>query len=258
MGEIRAGVLRVHTSEGETVEFRADEVLSIVYTNEAELDNWRVRIGANLSARSGNTDQQDFSGNASIERRTSFTRWSSKYTGTFSEVEGDRTANTHRASTDLDFLLTEHFFVRVPAFEFFQDKFQNIDGRYTPGAGFGFELIDSALTELQLTLGAAAQITRYDGGEQDEDAAVIFGVELDFDFPHDIDLDLDYRLQLIATDLGKTNHAASAVLSFEVWDPIDLDVGAYLNRIEKPERDGDGDRPNRNDFRLTLGLSLDF
>ena len=258
MGELRDGKIRIVTPQDGPLEFPADELLSIVYTSEEERRNWRIQIGANLAARSGNTDQADLTANAKVERRTSFTRWTTKYTGTFSETDGDRTANNHRVSTQFDFLLTDHLFLRVPAFEFFQDEFQNIDARYTPGVALGYEPIETSIVEWRLTLGPGAQIIQFDDGEQDEDAAVVFGSELSFDFPRDIDLDLNYRLQVIATDAGKTSHSASAVVSIEVWGPLDLDVGGYLDRIEQPERDENGQRPNRNDFRLTVGLSLDF
>ena len=258
LGELRDGKIRIVTPEHGPLEFSADETLSIVYTSAEELRNWQIRIGANLAARSGNTDQADLTANAQLQRRTPFTRWTTNYTGTFSQTEGDRTANNHRVSTQFDVQLTDHFFLRVPAFEFFQDEFQNIDGRYTPGIGLGYEPIDNSWVEWRLTLGPAAQITEFDGGERDEDAAVVFGSELSFDFPHDIDFALNYRLQVIATDPGKTSHTASAVVSIGVWGPLDLDVGGYLDRIEQPERDSDGQRPNRNDFRLTVGLSLDL
>lgn len=258
MGEIRDGVLRITTRDDEQIEFPSKELVSIVYTSESELRNWRVRIGASLAARSGNTDQQDLTANATIGRDTAFRRWTTDYVGTFSKVDSERTVNNHRASTELDFLITNRFFVRVPSFEFFMDEFQNIDARYTPGASVGYKFIDTSIVEYEATVGGAAQITEYDGGVRDEDAAVLFTSELSFDLPRDIDLDLNYSLQLVATDLGKTSHNTSAILSIEIWGPLDLDVGAYWDRIEKPEPDGDGDRPESDDFRLTVGLSLEF
>jgi hypothetical protein len=258
MGEVAEGTIRIVTPTEGPVEFPADEVLSIVFTREAELRNWRMQVGVNLAARSGNTDQADMTADAKLRRQTPATRWRTRYTGTFSQTEGDRTANNHRVTTQFDVQLTEHFFLILPVFEFFQDEFQNIDQRYTPGIGVGYEPIDTSLVEWDITVGPAAQITRFDGGRQDEDAAAVVGSALSFSFPHDIDLDLSYRLQLIATDLGKTSHSTSAILSLEIWGPLDLDVGGYMDRIEQPERNSDGQRPNRNDFRLTVGLSLDF
>jgi hypothetical protein len=58
-GELHDGVLKIRLSEGEIVEILHEEVVSITYTEELELQRWSVKIGANLAARSGNTDQQD-------------------------------------------------------------------------------------------------------------------------------------------------------------------------------------------------------
>jgi hypothetical protein len=258
MGEIRDGVIRILTPDDERVEFPKDELVSIVYTSESELRNWRVRIGANLAARAGNTDQQDLSATALIRRNTAFNRWTSRYTGTFSKVDGDRTINNHRASTELDFLVTSRFFVRVPSFEFFSDEFQNIDGRYTPGASLGYDVIDTSIVDWLLTIGGAGQITEYDGGETDVDGATLFTSELAIELPRDVDIDLNYSLQLIFTDLDKTNHNTSLVISIEIWGPLEVDIGAYWDRIEGPQRDDDGDRPKSDDFRLTAGISLEF
>jgi hypothetical protein len=258
MGELRGGVIRILTADGGQVEFPKDELVSIVYTNEQELRNWHLRIGASLNARAGNTDEQDISATALIHRYTPFNRWTSRYSGTFSRVDGDRTVNNHRASSELDFLLSPRFFVRVPSFEFFSDEFQNIDGRYTPGASLGYDVIDTSIVDWLLTIGGAGQVTNYDGGVSDVDGVVLFSSELTIELPRDVDIDLNYNLQLAYTDLDKTNHNTSMVLSIEIWGPLEVDVGAYWDRIEVPRRDNDGDRPESDDFRLTAGISLDF
>jgi hypothetical protein len=258
MGEVRDGVVRILTADGEQVEFPKDELVSIVYTSEQELQNWRLRIGANLAARAGNTDQQDVSATALISRDSAFNRWTSRYTGTFSKVDGDRTINNHRASSEFDFLVSSRFFVRVPSFEFFSDEFQNIDGRYTPGASLGYDVIDSSVVDWLLTIGGAGQVTEYDGGDTDADGVVLFSSELTIELPRDVDIDLNYNLQLVYTDLDKTNHNTNMVVSIEIWGPLEVDIGAYWDRIEVPQRDDSGDRPESDDFRLTAGISLEF
>ncbi len=258
MGEVDDGMVRILTATGTRVEFPQTEIVGVVYANESELRNWRMKLGASLAARAGNTDQQDLTANVNLERDTSFTRWKTSYVGTFSRVEDDRTVNNHRAVTQFDWLVTHRFFVRIPGFEFFADEFQNIDWRLTPGGSVGYELIDTRWVTYQVTTGAAAQITEFDGGDRSNQAAVLATSELSLDLPRDIDLELDYRLTLVVTDLGKTSHNTSAVMSFEIWDPIELDVGAFWDRIESPERRDGGDRPKKNDFRMTVGLSIDF
>ncbi|MEZ4331683.1 MAG: DUF481 domain-containing protein [Myxococcota bacterium] len=256
--ELDDGVLRIATPDGRALDVPATDVVTITYLNSLGLRQWTVRIGGNLAARSGNTDQQDLGGNALIRRDATYTRWETRYNGAFGSVDGKQTTNNHRASTQIDWIVTNHFFLRVPSFEFYLDEFQNIDSRYTIGAGVGYEPVDTPIVLLRMTIGSAAQMTDFDGGGRSTDAAILVGSELDLDLPHDVDLDLVYSLQLLVTDIGRTAHATSAVISFEIWGPFDLDVGAYWNRIEEPARNSDGDKPRSDDFRLTVGVALEF
>ena len=89
-------------------------------------------------------------------------------------------------------------------------------------------------------------------------AEEVASLRLDLDLPRDIELDNSDRLQLVATDLDKTNHHAESVLSIEIWDPIDLDGAFIFDRIEKPISDEDGNTPKSNDYRLVVGLSIEF
>jgi len=257
-GELREEVMRIHQPDGEVVEIPHGEIVSITYTEELELRRWSVKIGANLAARSGNTDQQDFGANALITRNATFTRWESRYNGAYGKLDGESTTNNHRAATMIDLMISNHFFVRVPSFEFYSDEFQNIDERYTGGLGIGYEPIDNTFAEFRISTGMAAQRTENSGGAGSTDAAVLASADLALDLPRDLDLDLRYALQLLVTDIDRTAHSTSAVLSFEVWDPIDLDVGFYWDRIEKPEPDSDGDTPKSDDLRMTVGLSVEF
>ncbi len=258
IGELHDGVLRIQPAEGEAILVPHADVVSITYTEELELQRWTLEIGASLAARSGNTDQQDLGANALIRRDATFTRWENRYVGAIGRVDGENTTNNHRATTFLDLMVTNRFFVRLPSYEFYSDEFQNIDGRHTAGAGVGYEPIDTPLAELRLSIGSAGQFTDNAGGTRSTDAAILGSTDLSLDLPRDVDLDLRYGLQLLVTDLGRTAHSASAVLGFEIWDPIDLDVGFYWDRIESPERDGDGERPKSDDLRLTVGLSIEL
>jgi hypothetical protein len=256
--EMRDDVIRVKTLEGELQEFPRGELIGIVQGDGSELDRWSANFGVSLSARRGNTDQSDLYGSADLVRETEFARWQTEYRGTFSEVEGGRTANNHRVTSGYDHQISRHFFLRIPGFEFYSDEFQNIEYRLTPSVGVGYDLVDSADVEWTVVTGAAAQYTEFEDGNADTDYAQLFETRIEIDLPRDVEFDNSYRLQLIATDLDKTNHHSESVLSFEVWDPVDFDVKFIWDRIENPQRDNDGKRPKRDDFRLTMGLSLDF
>lgn len=258
VGRIEGGRVYVVTPEG-PVDFPVRELVSVVYTNEEEIRNWIFRAGTSIDARSGNTEQQDFSANALVRRDGPFLRWQSRYLGVITRVDDEKTAENHRVSTELDFLLTQHFFIRAPGFEYYQDAFQNIDHRFTPGVSIGFEPIDTNKTELIFTVGGAAQYTQYENEDRDEwNGAAIVSSELSLDLPKGVDLDMFYRLQLVPADFGQTSHQTRAVLSYELYDPLELDLGFYWDRIESPEPGNDGETPKRDDFRFTVGFSLDL
>jgi hypothetical protein len=90
------------------------------------------------------------------------------------------------------------------------------------------------------------------------DAALLFRTAVELDPWSDVDWDTTYDLSLVVTDLDKTNHHLLSVFSFDVWGPIDLDVSFAWDRIEGPIRDDDGQLPERNDFRTTVGLGIDL
>lgn len=257
-GALQKGIVRIDTTQGERLEIPADEIVSITYTDELVLRMWSVKVGANLAARQGNTDQQDLGATGNFTRNATYTRWETRYTGSFGRVGGEETTNNHRASTQLDVLLTNRFYLRVPYFEFYFDEFQNIDARYTTGGGLGYELIDTPRITYRISVGGAGQVTDFKGGTRSSDAAALVSSELALDLPRDVDFDFRYNLQLLVTDLGRTAHSTSAILSFEIWKPIDLDVGFYWDRIEQPERNAAGEQPESDDLRLTVGLGIEF
>ena len=109
----------------------------------------------------------------------------------------------------------------------------------------------------EVTAGAAYQHTVFDSGGVASEVAALLGTEIDFDF-ETFDWDNQYRIQLVPTDFGQTSHHLESVLSFDIWGPLDLDVTFVWDRINSPEPDAGGVRPESDDVRLSVGLGLDF
>jgi hypothetical protein len=259
--ELRGDVMRVRTADGQVSEYHRDELVNIVSGRGYERDRWRLELGASLSSRSGNTDQQDYSGNATLARETPLTRWISTYRGAFSRADGTKTENNHRVTSAWDYFVSRYLFV-TPNFEYYTDEFQNIDVRLTPGLTVGYQILDLRSVEWTVAGGVAFQQTLFDsdttGDDSSQDFVNLFNTQIEFDFPRDVELDNSYRLQLVVTDLDKTNHHAESVLSFEIWDPLDLDISFIWDRVENPISNEDGDTPKRDDYRLLVGLSVEF
>lgn len=255
-GEMRDGVVRVRTPDG-VVEFPRDELDRVVRGEDRELDRWSTMLMLGLAARQGNTDQVDITGLWDVRRESALTRWSLDYDGVLSSVNGQTNANSHRVFTGFDVYLTRRFFLTVPFFEFFSDEFQNIDQRYTPGVGLGYELVQRGWVEWEVTGGGAYQRTVYSTTGDASDFAALVGTEVDFDF-RSFDWDNLYRVQIVPTDPGRTSQHFESVFSLDIWGPLDLDVSFIWDRIADPEPDANGVQPESDDVRLSVGLGLDL
>jgi hypothetical protein len=263
--ELRGSVLRIRTGD-EVFEFTKADLDSVARGSGGELDYWSFQLGASLAARDGNTQQLDASGLAVLRRETALTRFKTDYRGIYSKSDGDKQTNNHRVNSAFDYFITRRTYLTVPFVEYFADEFQNLDARVSPGVSIGYEAVRNSVVEWDVSIGGAYQYTllssEVDEARTSHDFAIVARTGLELDITNDIDLDTAYRLQLVATDFGKTSHHTESTLSFEVWGPVDFDVSFIWDRIEEPageeEDDGDIDTPKKDDFRLLMGLTLDF
>ena len=81
---------------------------------------------------------------------------------------------------------------------------------------------------------------------------------VDADLNSRVDLIVEYKLQLIVPDTEQTNHHSEVTFEIELTSAIDLDVNFVWDRIEDPEQDSDGDAPDKDDLRVSVGLALEF
>ena len=130
--EMRNGQVRIDTGK-EVIEVRREDVIGILPGTGKELGFWSGKASLGLSARAGNTEQMDLTMRAEVRRQTVLTSFKASYTGEVSTVDNDATANSHRVPATFDVFLTRSFFVTVPGFEYYTDKFQNIQNRFTLG-----------------------------------------------------------------------------------------------------------------------------
>jgi len=259
---MREGVFRVTTDEG-VQEFPSADLLTMIQGGLREINYWSLRVSLGFSLRSGNSDQKDLNIDARLQRETPLTRGTIRYQSAYSTAEGDELTNYQRLNGDFNYYVTRRFFIAAPIAEAFRDRLQNIELRTTAGAGVGYDVLDLSKVDWNVILGAAYQRTQYhqiEAGIQnpEHDAAMILGTTLELDPWKDVDWDTSYQLQLVVTDIDKTNHHLTSVFSFEIWGPLDLDVTFTWDRIEGPVRDEDGQTPNHNDYRTTVGLALDL
>jgi hypothetical protein len=257
-GVLRGDTLEFETIDGRTLQIPRKEIISIVPGGERELDYWSLLLGADYAMRDGNTDQVDLSGRLEINRRTATFRFLNNYRGIYGSQDGEKITNNHRAKSSLDIFLTSRFYVTIPSVDYYKDEFKNLKHRVSSGGGIGYEFVRNQYMELDIGIGGVHQFQESEEGEKSDDFAAVTGVEFDIDFPGGTELDNSYQLQLVATDFDKTSHHFESILSVDIWGPLDLDITFMVDRIEKPDRESDGNRPDENDISIMAGMSIDF
>lgn len=244
-------------------EFPAAALLGMVAGGERERDYWSFETSVGLSLRSGNTDQTDLTSFGRLRRETALTRGELRYRGSFSELAGTRTANSHRGTFELDTYLTRRLFVTAPTVDLFRDPFQNIALRSTVGGGLGYDLLQAPWIQLDSGAGVFYQRTDFDVASNGDaatadDAGVSLDANLELDPTSGVEWDTSYRIQLVATDFDNTNHNLTSTLSMDFWGPFDLDVTFVWDRTFDPPPDASGEEPARDDLRITVGFAIDL
>jgi putative salt-induced outer membrane protein YdiY len=257
-GVLKGDVLTFETVEGQTLEIARKEIVSLVPGGDHELDYWSFVIGADYAMKDGNTEQVDLSGRLGIYRRTATLRFLNDYRGVYGSQDGEKVTNNHRATSRLDVFLTSRLYLIVPGVEYYKDEFKNLKHRVSPGVGIGYEFVRNQYVELDVNTGGTYQYQESESGDTSSDAAATLGVDLDFDLPGGTELDNSYKGQYVVTDFDKTSHHFESTLSVDIWGPLDLDLTFMLDRIERPDKDSNGDRPDSNDISIMAGFSIDF
>jgi hypothetical protein len=252
------------TVSGETPHVRhRDELQSLTPGGGRERDRWSGKASLGLTLRAGNTESVEYNAQAHLQRRTPSTRLSLDYIGNVSSAGGVESANNHRVNSEFDLWLSRRFYLILPFAEYYKDPFQNLEHRVTGGVGVGYDLIDRHNLEWTITAGPAYQQAWFvsaQPGEPSEKstAALVFGSRFDWEITRRIELSLGYRGQYTSQKVGETTHHTVTTLSFDLTRRFDLDVSFVWDRIAQPKVGSDGVQPKSDDFRLVVGLGVDF
>jgi hypothetical protein len=262
-GPVTVAQDRIVVGDVETRTFPRNELQSITPGGKKERDFWSGKVSLGASFRSGNTKSVDYNARASLQRRTPATRLSLDYIGNVSMIDNVESANNHRVNTEFDYWLSRRLYLILPQAEYFRDSFQNIAHRLTLGGGVGYDLVDRPGLEWNVSTGPAYQRTWSDsvqpGEPQARDAvALTFGTKFDWEISQRVDLILEYRGQYTRREVGESFHHGVATLEIELTKRLDLDVSFVWDGIQQPRPDSGGVVPKQDDFRLTVGLGVEF
>lgn len=243
--------------------FPRDWVQSLTLGGSHERNFWTGKGTLGLTLRGGNTEQVEYNAQAHLQRRTPATRLTLDYIGYISSANGVTSANKHQVNSEFDVWLSQRFYLVLPSAEYYKDPFQNLEHRITVGVGIGYDIIDRPNMEWNITTGPAYQDARFESNLPDEPSekqsgALTFGSRFDYDITPRIELILDYRGQYTSKEVGETTHHAVNTLSIELTRRFDLDISFVWDHISQPKTGEDGVQPDPDDYRLVVGIGLDF
>ncbi|QDV10008.1 hypothetical protein Poly30_55690 [Planctomycetes bacterium Poly30] len=262
-GELTADEDGLWIASSKTVCLARDEVLSVLAIEGDRRSNWSGKVSLGATYRSGNTDQVDYNALLRATRETARTRWVSKYAGATSNVNDQETANNHRITSQFDVFLTKRAFLTAPGVDVYRDTFQNIALRATPYVALGYQVIDAEDQSWSISLGPALRYQRLDSQQPGEDpsettAAAVFSSRYAWEVTSHIDLEFNYDLQAPVPDTNRFNHNLFLGLAIDLPGDLDLDIAFLWDRVNDPQVDGDGVRPQPDDFRTTIGVGWSF
>ena len=266
--QILVGILRVkgnkvflETDDG-TMEFDRSSLVSIAPGEVGEWDNWAIKLTLSVNLTGGNTENEDYSANLNLKRRSSINRFYFDYRGIYSETSNISTSNNHRANSYFD-IFSRWFYFRPVFVEYYRDLFANIAHRGTIGTGVGYTIFDTGKTDFRITPGLAYSYTVYDSVEAgaDETAstpALVVSAELDAEVTDKIDFLAIYSFSVVNEESGTYTHQAEASLEFEITGYLEFDLTLMWDRIQDPAPDENGIVPEQDDFYFFCGLTFEL
>lgn len=262
-GVVTADEAGLWIASTKTVRLARSEVLSVLAIEGDRSSNWSGKVTLGATYRSGNTDQVDYNALLRATRETARSRWASKYIGAISSVSDQERANNHRVTSQFDVFLTKRAFLTAPGVDLYRDTFQNIALRATPYVALGYQVIDADDQSWSISLGPALRYQRLDSQQPGEDssettAAAVFSSRYGWEVTSHIDLEFNYDLQAPIPDTNRFNHNLFLGLAIDLPGDLDLDIALLWDRVNDPQVDGDGVRPEPDDFRTTIGVGWSF
>ena len=260
---MRDGMIRINTAGG-VREVHRRELLSVIEGSPRERNFWSVKANIGYTQRTGNTEQIDLATRIFVKREAVSSRLSLDSRGDYSENSGTETINKHQLSVRADLFISRKVYVTPASYEYYTDKFQNIDYRNTVGAGMGYFFFRRKDIEWSVGMGGGYQVTvplSIEAGEdpKEKTGAVIPSSDLEWDITDDIELDISYSSRLGVPDIKNSTHHVAMDLSFDIYrDIFEITFTMVWDRVDSPTPFEDGTIPKKDDTRLVFGFGIDL
>jgi len=259
---MKDGVLLVAAAQG-AQSFQREQLMSIVPGGSREIDYWTALVHAGLVLRSGNTDQGDLNTVMKVQRETPLTRLALDYYGNFGRISGTETVDNHNGQVKLDAFLSNRLYLTPVSIDILVDRFQNIEFRVTPAFGVGVRAVDKPRLQLDTELAGGYQWAWFytvQPGEPDrtDQVALIPSLRLDSDITSNLEFKLDYSVTIGVPDVEHSFQHARGIATWDLSDIWSFDASFTWDRVETPRPDEEGNVPERDDFRFSFGIGIEY
>jgi len=261
---VKDGKASMQLTDGTVETFSREDIVSIVPGGTGALAYWSGTLSFGLTARSGNTDQSDLQLRALARMRSPLNRLVFEYLGNYGTVSDVQTVNNHRFDSRWDRFVSRRYFITPISLDFFRDKFQNTEARITPAVGFGYHIFDKHLDKKTYDWDIAPFIgyryTKFFSGVTSESTTATggFTTMFNWDITKKSELTLKYNVAIGIPDTTDTNQHAELIFSHDLWKDLDIDITLIWDRVGDPQEDADGNTPEPDDFRITVGIGWDW
>lgn len=267
------GQLYVHdgiivlTTDKESIELQRKSIISFTNGKDVESSYWSGKVSLGITLSSGNTDKTEYTAKFRTQRQTADTRFKVDYLGNYSKTNEIETENNQRLSSSLDIFQTRRFFWRPAFLEYYKDTFQNIDNKYTYGAGAGYDIFASKKTNWTVFAGPAYQSTSFINVSPSDEETVttptfILTSDYDIELTRNMDFIMKYQAYFVNKSSGTYVHHAIATLETELINDFDLDLTLVWDRIQDPtdglDEFGLPFTPERDDYKTILSVAYSF
>ncbi|WP_105255580.1 DUF481 domain-containing protein [Pseudoalteromonas sp. T1lg75] len=239
------------------------ELVSIAASADNVGGAWYAKVGLGANLSRGNTEQTELSANVDIKRRTATNRLLINALAARTSNDEEVTENNVRANGTFDWFYTKALYFRPVFFDYYRDPFQNIDHKYTLGAGLGYYVVDTQRWEWDVGLGPAYQRTQFsnvgaDAATSNSSTSVYFSSNMDYELTSDIDLNFDYRFTLAEQAAGGNAQHALAGASIDITSDIDFDISLLWDHLQSPIANADGTVPKKDDYKMIVTFAVEL
>jgi len=215
--------------------------------------DWSGRVSAGVTDTSGNSDTQDAYAEAELTAAAKGWRWKSNGRGKYAQQSGTTTSASWLFGTRYDWLFTErqYLYSRATAQ---RDTFSNIDLRWTVGAGYGFKVLETDRTNLELRAGLD-YVSTATVVPPDQDY-LAFGWGIDFDYWIVLDrLQFFFNQEGFADPGGDESTVIRSQTGFRAPIIDDLTANVQLN-VDYNSDPGPGFKTTDRTFIVGLGYAF--